>query len=127
MEEVVDRIVFSEKPKIISMKKLLLATAIGGLLGFTSCEKCSECSCTRTYTFEADGLDPASQEFIEAQYETQFEEDYPEYSEELCTRRGQHNDSIAAFEGQSDQFEDSSTLLGFDWSIELDYDCVCAE
>ena len=121
------QIVFSTF-KLLPMKRLLFGfLAVLGIT-FTSCEKCSTCTCESTYTFEfSENIDASTQNVLETAYTNEFNEDYPELSEEICTKRGQHNDSIAAFEAKSYQVYEENQFQGYEWTVDFDRVCTCTD
>lgn len=104
------------------MKTYLLALAAITTIGLTSCNKCSDCACagTNTFTFE-ESMPEEDQDFITQSYT----QNYQETSEELCSKRGDHEEAVAAYEAQSVEYNESSTYNGNEWTLEAKYDCTC--
>ena len=98
----------------------LAATAIG----FASCQKCTDCECTESSFFDFPAtMEQADQDFLESAYITNFDTK----SEELCASRGDYDAEVKAWEAQSNEFSETNTYLGEDWSISVTYDCTCED
>lgn len=110
------------------MKKLTLAFAALSLIGFTSCEKCTDCACTyaQTYEFE-DGFEQADEDAIRTQYDASGQTTYAAKSEEICSKRSDFDDDVTTFESQSDTFVDDGTRNSKAWSVAGTYTCSCEE
>lgn len=108
------------------MKKLSLFIASVALIGFTSCQKCTDCSCvyTDTFTFE-DGF-PADQE---ASIRTDYDNSttYPDVTQEVCSKRGDFDAAVNTFESQSKTFQDDGARDGKAWSYDGTYTCTCGK
>jgi hypothetical protein len=110
------------------MNKLLIPALAAISFGLFSCEKCATCTCENTIEFEfSDSTDNAISGTIETAYTNAFNEDYPEMAAEVCSKRRNYSDSIAAFEGQSYYFTESHQVGGEPWSIDAKRECVCVE
>jgi len=110
------------------MKYTLFLLSLIAVVGFTSCEKCADCTCTGDITFEFH--DSISQSFIDANtsaYETSFAADYPAKSEEVCSKRSDYDATLEAWEANSYDFTENNKKDGYDWSVMGDYDCTCPE
>lgn len=108
------------------MKKLTLAFAALSLIGFTSCEKCTDCTCTYTQSYEfEDGFDQADEDAIRTQYDASGQSTYPAKTEEICSKRSEHDADVSTFESQSDTFVDDGTRGGKEWAVSGTYTCSC--
>lgn len=96
---------------------------------FTSCEKCTTCSCTNETTWEFEnGFDATVEDAIVTAYEKEIDEDYGEIAPtELCATRGDFDGEVAAFEGQSHIISEGDNVQGYDWSLDFSRSCTCEE
>lgn len=108
------------------MKKLALFLAATSLVALTSCDKCTDCSCTYSsaYTFETD-FSSTEEANIRSEYNQYGAATYPETSEEICDKRGDFDNTIAAYEEKSATFTDDGTREGKAWSVLGTYTCSC--
>jgi len=111
------------------MKTHLIAVSlVVAALGFTSCQKCTDCSCTGTTEFTfSDSISTADQESIQMIYQTDFDNIYPDESVEVCEKRGDFDATIVNYEAQSVTYEENQKKNGFPWSLIATYECVCVE
>lgn len=110
------------------MKTHILLVAAISAIGFSSCEKCADCSCIggTDFTFSP-SISEADQANIETIYQTEFDKNYPDESVEVCDKRGDFDATVAAYEAQSTTYEENQKKNGFPWSLVATYDCACQE
>ncbi len=93
-------------------------------IGFSSCQKCTDCKCTESSFFDFPStMTQQDQDFLEAAYITNFDEK----SEEVCARRGDFDAEVVEWEAQSNEFSESNSYSGEAWSVSVTYDCTCEE
>ena len=102
-----------------------MATA---LVGFSSCQKCTDCSCTYTDAFEfVDDFDAVSEASIRDAYTTSASANYPQNLKEICEKKSDFEPAVKAYEDESVIFTDGGSPDGLDWSYTGTYTCTCEE
>ena len=97
-------------------------------IGLQSCKKCADCKCegATEFTF-SDSISTANKDLVQTTYNTDFDKNYPEDSQELCEKRGDYDDAVAAYTEKSNSYEENQKIGGFPWSLKATYDCTCTE
>ncbi|MEX2597651.1 MAG: hypothetical protein WEC59_12050 [Salibacteraceae bacterium] len=111
------------------MKKLIIPFASIILLFFTACEKCADCTCSGTWTYNfSDSISDAGEQAIRNAYDAEFNSQYPDKTEEVCAKRKDFDETLASYkEDNSLNFKDSSKVESYPWSVSGFYDCICLE
>lgn len=98
------------------------------VLGFSACEKCTDCTCTGDIVFEfSDSISASNVSALESSYSTSFVTDYPDDNSEVCGKGKDFDSNVEAYENDSYTFTEDNTIEGYPWSVTGDYDCVCEE
>jgi hypothetical protein len=106
------------------MKRIYFLFASVLIIGLSSCEKCTDCKCTKSSFFDFPSTMPQEdQDLLEAAYVSNFNEQ----SEEVCAKRGDFDGEVSDWEAQSSSFSETNTYKGEEWSISITYDCTCEE
>ena len=74
------------------MKRIYFVFASILILGFSSCQKCTDCECTESSTFDfPSSMSQEDQDVLEAAYVSNFNEK----SEEVCAKRGDFDGEVS--------------------------------
>lgn len=114
---------------LIHMKRIAFAIASLFLIALTSCEKCADCTCTGSWVYDFDpGISAENESIIRNTYNAEFESDYVDKSEEVCSTGRNYDEDIQAYiDEESIDFSDESTVQGLPWSVSGLYRCTCIE
>lgn len=97
------------------------------LICSSACEKCADCSCTGSYSFEFDDAIPAdNQKIIEDAFIAEFPADD---SKEICGKKKDLELDTAAYVVKSDSSFSRTYKYGVnaDYTVTFDYPCKCVE
>ena len=110
------------------MKRFIFSAAILAIVGLSSCEKCTDCSCVSDSVFDFDaGIPESTKNAIESATSSGFDSTYPESTDENCEKRGDFDAAVADYEAQSTNFTDNGVIGGLTWSFSGNYNCTCEE
>lgn len=111
------------------MKTIYLSFVACLLLALTSCEKCADCTCSGSWVYDFDpGISAENESIIRNTYNAEFESDYVDKSEEVCSTRRNYDEDIEAYLAEENiDFSDQSTVQGLPWSVSGLYRCICVE
>lgn len=107
---------------------LFLAALVVAATGLTSCEKCTDCTCTGNISFEFDSSIPEeTQQSLRETYTTAYEGNYPDESIEICEKRKDFKDEVKAYENKTETYEEHQTSGGAEYHVTYVYTCTCED
>ena len=110
------------------MKRFIFSAVILAILGLSSCEKCTDCSCSSSSAFDFDpGIPESTKSTIESEIEAGFNNTYPETTDEICEKRGDFDGAVIDYEAESASFTDQGVTGGLNWSFSANYSCICED
>lgn len=110
------------------MKRFIFSAAILALLGLSSCEKCTDCYCVSSSSFDFDaGIPESTKNAIESDVEAGFTNTYPETTDEICEKRGDFDGAVSDYEAESASFTDQGVTGGLNWAFSANYSCTCED
>lgn len=111
-----------------NMKYALYFTVIASAFLLASCNKCADCKCDSTISYEFNGYSAAEEDLIQETTNAAYERDFPDEEKEVCDRRGKkYDDAIADYEAKSDVDSLTTGSGSVNYSYVWTRTCTCEE